>query len=135
MSDGYSDVAAPLVLVVDDEALLAEETAFGLEMAGIPAITASSAADALRELRGHAGIRVLVTDVRMPQEDGIALARRALAELGPSRLGVIFMTGNANDAAVTDLAGVVGLVRKPFAMEELLDLVRAALGGARRAAG
>jgi DNA-binding NtrC family response regulator len=117
----------PGVLVVDDERLLAEETAIGLDLAGIAAVTAGSAAEAMALLRAHAELRVLVSDIRMPQIDGVALARQALAERGAGQLAVIFMTGHATDAVTADMAGVVGQVRKPFAIEELTLLVRAAL--------
>ncbi len=126
-SNAYNPVAPATVLVVDDELLLAEETAIGLELAGIAAMTAASATEAMALLREHKNLRVMVTDIRMPQEDGISLARRALAEQGANGFAVIFMAGHATDTAMTEMAGVAGFLRKPFPVEELADLVRAAM--------
>lgn len=109
------------VLIVDDEILLAEETAMGLELEGLTTLIASSAAEAMDMLRDHAEIGVMLTDIRMPREDGTSLARRALAERDEkTALGVIFMTGHGTDPAPP---GVVACVPKPFPIAKMLDLV------------
>jgi len=109
------------VLIVDDETMLAEETAMGLELEGLTTLTASSAAEAMVLLRAHAEIGVMLTDIRMPREDGTSLARRALAERDEkTALGVIFMTGHGTDPPPP---GVVACIPKPFPLGKMLDLV------------
>lgn len=109
------------VLVVDDEIMLAEETAMGLELEGLTTLTASSAAEAMVLLRAHAEIGVMLADIRMPREDGTSLARRALAERDEkTALGVIFMTGHGTDPPPP---GVVACIPKPFPLGKMLDLV------------
>ncbi|MGE0221866.1 MAG: response regulator [Acetobacteraceae bacterium] len=125
-----------IALVVDDEAMLAEETAIGLEMAGIEAITAASAAEAMALLGLHVEIGVLITDIRMPRESGIALARAAMAQrTAANAIRVILMTGRESDVEPVDIHG---WVLKPFRIERLVAMVHDAMravAGIRASAG
>jgi signal transduction histidine kinase len=69
----------------------------------------------------------LLTDIRMPDMDGLALARKAL-ELD-SELGVIFMTGYADvDTAKKAIAtGAYDYVMKPFELQEIRHSVTTAV--------
>jgi signal transduction histidine kinase len=69
----------------------------------------------------------LLTDIRMPDMDGIALARKSL-ELDPE-LGVIFMTGYADvDTAKKAIAaGAYDYVMKPFELPEIRHSVTTAV--------
>jgi CheY-like chemotaxis protein len=82
------------VLIVDDEAFLAEEIAAALDFMGLSTVVAGSAREAISILEEQDDIGVMVSDVRMPQESGVELARQALAGRNDSRtLDVILMTG------------------------------------------
>lgn len=109
------------VLIVDDEPLLAEEAACGLELAGFPVITTGSSADAQALLASRADIGLLLTDIRMPREDGLTLARRAQSGRPADRaLGVILMTGHGT---VEPEPGIDACVPKPFAIDDMVTLV------------
>ncbi len=109
------------VLIVDDEEMLAEETAMGLDLEGFTTLTASSAAEAMEILAAHPEIGLLLTDLRMPREDGASLARRALADRDDkTALGVIFMTGHGTDPPP---AGVTACIPKPFSIGKMAELV------------
>lgn len=94
-----------------------------LEEAGYAVLAAASPRDAL-ELAGlhpHE-IVLLLTDVRMPQMDGVELAAR-FARIVPGAR-VLLMSG------YHDLREIVHpLIAKPFTPAELLDLVGRTLGG------
>jgi DNA-binding NtrC family response regulator len=110
------------VLIVDDETFLAEEIAAALDFMGLSAITAGSAREAVSILEAQEDIGVLVTDVRMPQENGMDLARHVLAGRDDSRaVDVILMTGCSTDIDVT---GIVGCIGKPFLVEDLAAMVQ-----------
>lgn len=128
--------ALPLgVLVVDDESWVAEELADGLRDAGFPVRVAQSAAEALRRLASEPEIGVVVTDLRMPGEDGLSLARRLLEDRrGERALRLVVMTGHAtiDDATAAVRTGVFDFLRKPFALDEMLAVVGTALDAAAR---
>ena len=118
-----------VVHVIDDEAVR-HSLAFLFESAGLPARTYESAPAFLRVAAGlEAGC--VLTDVRMPDMDGLALQRR-LGELGV-RLPVIVMTGHGDvPIAVQALkAGAADFIEKPFDDDALLAAMRAALAASR----
>jgi CheY-like chemotaxis protein len=113
------------ILIVDDELFIAEETSIGLELEGCDTIIAGSAAEAFEILASRPDIGVLLTDVRMPVVDGISMAKQMLAGRGDhDALGVILMTGNADDVPPK---GVSACVAKPFSMSAMVDLVAQAM--------
>jgi DNA-binding NtrC family response regulator len=70
-----------------------------------------------------------VTDIVMPEMDGLALVDRALAKL--PHLRVVLMTGHAPElTAQLDLRDSrLPVLLKPFTAEQLLGKVRATLAG------
>ena len=122
---------ASLVHVVDDDDAVRDSLALLLEAAGFPVRTYASAPALLKALENGATGCVL-TDVRMPDLDGLALQRR-LTELGV-RLPVIVMTGHADvPIAVEALkAGAVDFLEKPFDDTQLLAAVSSALAASQR---
>ncbi|GAA0603588.1 response regulator FixJ [Craurococcus roseus] len=121
---------AAAVHVIDDDEAVRHSLAFLFESAGLPVRAYESAPAFLRVAAGLTSGCVL-TDVRMPDMDGLALQRR-LAELGV-RLPVIVMTGHGDvPVAVQALkAGAADFIEKPFDDDALLAAVRAALDASR----
>ena len=124
--------AAPQIHVVDDDPAVRDSLAFLLESAGLPARTYDSAVAFLAIAPGLASGCVL-TDVRMPEMDGLELQRR-IAALG-GNLAVVVMTGHGDvPIAVEALkAGARDFLEKPFGDERLLTVVREALAVSQRA--
>jgi EAL domain-containing protein (putative c-di-GMP-specific phosphodiesterase class I)/FixJ family two-component response regulator len=121
------------VLLVDDESELIDELAFALSDEGYSCLLANSAREALDLLAARPDIAVVVTDVRMPGQDGFHLARQLLATAVPEHARrIVIMTGHAtlNDAAEAVRAGAFEYLRKPFGLDRLIDVV----GRARDAA-
>jgi two-component system, cell cycle sensor histidine kinase and response regulator CckA len=116
------------VLVVDDDRGVRRLTARMLQTAGYRVLEAESGAEALRTLESDPGIHLLVTDIVMPEMDGLALVNRALAKL--PRLRVVLMTGHAPElTAHLDLReSPLPVLLKPFTAEQLLGKVRETLG-------
>lgn len=117
------------VLVVDDDRGVRRLTARMLRMEGYKVLEAESGAEALRALESDPDIRLLVTDIVMPEMDGLALADRALAKL--PHLRVVLMTGHAPElTAQLDLRNSpLPVLLKPFTAEQLLGKVRDTLAG------
>jgi two-component system response regulator FixJ len=122
---------APQVHVVDDDAAVRDSLSLLLESAGFSVRAYDSAPAFLQALPVDPPGCVL-TDVRMPEIDGLALQRR-LNELG-SRLPVIVMTGHGDvPIAVEALkAGAADFLEKPFDDAQLLAAVSNALAASQR---
>jgi CheY-like chemotaxis protein len=123
------------VLLVDDEALVREITAEGLERAGYQVVSVESAADALEVLADEAGVDVLLTDLSMPGMDGLGL----IAEAQRRRPGLpaILLTGFATDMAELAVGGALSgrfsLLRKPAEIAALAERIDALAGVAPEA--
>ncbi|GEM_PF-1473794 len=114
------------ILVVDDEPHIVQLCVQILTELGYRVQGTSNESEALTLLEAEA-FDLLVTDVRMPHLDGLALLRRGL-ELDPN-LAAIVITGYASlEGAIEALhAGARGFVLKPFSFEELAATVKEAL--------
>ncbi len=116
------------VLIVEDEPAILELVAVNLEHAGYVTLRASSAENALRELRETLPDVVLL-DWMLPGQSGLALARRLRADARTRGLPIIFLTARAGEEAkVAALdAGADDYLTKPFSPRELAARIRAVL--------
>jgi two-component system C4-dicarboxylate transport response regulator DctD len=114
------------VIFVDDEEELRHATSQTLMLADIPAVVLDKAELALAQIsRGFEG--VLVTDIRMPDQDGLWLMRKVL-ELDPE-FPVILITGHGdvNLAVQSMREGAYDFIEKPFAPSRLVSTIHRAL--------
>lgn len=118
--------SAPTVLLVDDEEYVLESLRRLLELDRFRCIAASSADRAMAELTTR-DVDVMVTDLSMPGEDGLALLRKA-RELRP-QLPVIVLTGvgTVQSAVAAMKQGAVDFLQKPVDPEALVLLLRRAV--------
>ena len=116
----------PVVHVVDDDSAMRDSLSFLLETTDIAARTYESAL-ALLDRADRLEPGCILTDVRMPEMNGLEMVRR-LSELGV-RHPVIVMTGHADVPLAIEAmrAGVKDFIEKPFDDEALLSSIRSAL--------
>jgi DNA-binding NtrC family response regulator len=108
------------VLLVDDNDSVRRIARAFMESAGYEVIEAANATDAVVCARKHGPIGVLVTDIPMPDVDGIELVAW-LSPLCPS-LRVLYTSGyDRTSIGQTD----AGFLQKPYSCEELVDAVNA----------
>ncbi len=123
-----ADSTRSVVAVVDDDHRTLEALADLLEAAGYDVRLYSSAA-AFRE-GGMSDVDCLISDISMPDMNGIELRRLALSER--PALPVILITGRSELRA--QYASIIERDRyfeKPFDGQQLLAAIRAALGSTR----
>lgn len=118
--------ASQVVHVIDDDADVRQSLAFLLSTEG-HAVRVHDSALAFLKALPDAQDGCVLTDIRMPDMDGLELQRR-LNEL-KAGFPVIIMTGHGDvSLAVTAMkAGAVDFIEKPFDDEALLSAVRTAL--------
>jgi len=117
------------VLVVDDERTVCNSCRKILTQEGYAVDVALSGEEALKKIRGN-GFDVVITDWKMPEIDGLELARRIKKE-NPN-IAVILITGYPSlETSIEAIrSGVSDYVPKPFTPEELSDvMVRALMKG------
>ncbi len=114
-----------LVHVVDDDIAMRESLAFLLDAAGFAVRLYESARPFLEN--ETAAIGCVLTDIRMPDIDGLELLRRIRAE--DRDLPVIVMTGHGDVPLAVEAMklGASDFIEKPFDDEQLLRAVRSAL--------
>jgi two-component system OmpR family response regulator len=117
--------ATPHILVVDDHKDIRDLLGRYLDKNGLRVTTARDAAHARRALKA-AGVDLVVLDIMMPGEDGLALCRH-LRET--SNTPVILLTAMAEetDRVVGLEIGADDYVTKPFNPRELLARIKAVL--------
>jgi two-component system, cell cycle response regulator CpdR len=120
------------ILIAEDEEGLRSLVARALSQDGHAVTTANDGAEALDLLeREHGAFELLLTDIRMPIMDGIALALAAARDFPDVK--ILLMTGYADQRErASGLEGLVqGIIAKPFTVADLRFAVAAALAKAK----
>ncbi|MDG0814456.1 histidine kinase [Cohnella rhizosphaerae] len=109
------------VLIACGDALGASVASHLLEAAGIPIARANSGAGALALLEGGRSFDLVVSDLALPDESGLALARKIRARYELSRLPILILSEGRlpEDAAAAFRAGANDIMAKPYDAEEL----------------
>jgi CheY-like chemotaxis protein len=121
------------ILVADDEESVRALVARALMTDGHDVVTAIDGADALDQLeRAAGGFDLLLTDIKMPLMDGIALALAAARDY--PALPILLMTGFADQRErAQGLEQIIhDVVAKPFSLAQIRGAVTEALTVGRR---
>jgi CheY-like chemotaxis protein len=115
------------ILIVDDEAPIRDLIRRKLESCGYAVTEAADGRDAIRALRGQP-FNVVITDIMMPDTNGIELACHVRKNCPQTKLIAISAPGNG---LFLDSAGGLGAHRtfsKPLVLAELAAAVEELLG-------
>lgn len=120
-----SDDGPAIVHVIDDDDDARDSLAFMLKRAKFAVETYPSAAAFLSVAADATG--VVVTDVRMPEMDGMELVQRLRAL--KVEIPIIVMTGHGDIPLAVEAmkAGVIDFIEKPYEGERMLGAIRGAL--------
>ena len=116
-------MAAPFVMLVDDEVPFVETMTKRLKKRELNVISAHSGQEALDTLKGHRNLDVVILDVKMPGMDGIE-ALSEIKKLNPLT-EVIMLTGHATvETAIEGMKlGAYDYLMKPCDLEQLMSKV------------
>ena len=117
------------IMTVDDSASVRQMVSFTLKQTGYEIVEAIDGKDALSKLEGS-GIHMVLTDLNMPNLDGIGLIRGLRVHQSYRFIPVIMLTTESQDAKKQEgkAAGATGWIVKPFKPEQLVAVVRKVLG-------
>ena len=118
--------SATRVLVVDDEPDILELLELALLRMGLQVERASSVREAIQLLDGSP-FDLCLTDMRLPDGDGVEVVRHIMARDMRVPVAVITAHGNLESAIAVLKAGAFDYLAKPVALEQLRALVKAAL--------
>jgi DNA-binding response OmpR family regulator len=113
------------VLLVDDDATLADVTQFALRRAGFLVITAATGSEALRYWEQEQP-DLIILDLQLPDRDGWSVCR-AIREV--SQVPIIMLTARSSDDEVVQglELGADDYVTKPFSPKQLIARAHAVL--------
>jgi two-component system chemotaxis response regulator CheY len=104
------------VMVVDDSSTVRTEVESFLKSSGIDVVTAVDGRDGLKKLGADAQIKLILSDVNMPNMDGLTMVEKIRSELKNQSVMVIMLT-TENSPGMKErgkAAGIKGWIVKPF---------------------
>lgn len=122
------------VLVVDDEADIRELLDLTLARMGVSADLAANLVEA-RRLLEQRRYQLCLTDMRLPDGEGLEVVRLIVERYGETPVAVITAFGSTQNAVAALKAGAFDYLAKPVALEQLRSLIKSALNLPRRRAG
>ena len=117
------------ILTVDDSASMRQTITFTLKGAGYEVIEAVDGKDALSKI-GARAIDLIVTDLNMPNLDGIGLIKEVRKHPTHKFVPIVMLTTESTDEKKQQgkAAGATGWIVKPFRGEQLVAITKKLLG-------
>jgi two-component system, chemotaxis family, chemotaxis protein CheY len=118
------------ILVVDDSSTVRNEVCEFLKKNGLLVDTAVDGKDGLAKLQRDSQIKLIVTDVNMPNMDGLTMAEKIRNELRNATVNIIMLT-TENSPLMKErgkAAGIKGWIVKPFKGDAVLATFRKLAG-------
>lgn len=116
----------PRVLLVDDEPDLLDLLELDMARMGLDSERAATVAQA-RELLAKIDFDLCLTDMRLPDGEGLEIVRHIAGQVPNTPVAVITAFGSAENAVIALKAGAFDYVEKPVTLEKVRSLVRSAL--------
>ncbi len=119
-------MTAKHVLIVDDEADIRELLVLTLMRMGVEAVAARNCEEAFTRLNERA-FDLCLTDMRLPDGDGLAVLAHIAANYGNTPVAVITAYGSTDNAVSALKAGAFDYISKPIQLKQLRDVITSAL--------
>ena len=117
------------VLVVDDSPTMRQMVAFTLSNAGFTVVEAGNGKEAMGKIGGGTKPDLVVTDLNMPEMDGITLIQEIRKNPALKFMPILMLTTESSDdkKEAGQAAGATGWVVKPFNPEQMLKVIQKVL--------
>jgi two-component system chemotaxis response regulator CheY len=114
------------VMIVDDSAAIRKILKRMLDQAGLAlgkVVEAGDGVEALEKLKQQPSINLILSDINMPNMDGIQLLTELKSKAESKQIPVVMITTEGGEAKVMEavLLGASGYVRKPFTSEQIKE--------------
>jgi len=119
------------VLVVDDSVSMRQMVAFTLKGAGFDVVEAGDGKEAVAQLNGGTKPNLVITDLNMPNMDGISLIKEIRGMAAHKFTPVLMLTTESADDKKKEgqSAGATGWIVKPFNPDQMLATIKKVLPG------
>jgi len=120
---------AKVIMTADDSASVRQMVSFTLKQGGYDVVEAVDGQDALTKLQS-VRVDMLITDLNMPNLDGIGLIKGARALPACKFIPIVMLSTESQDTKKQEgkAAGATGWIVKPFKPEQLIAVVKKVLG-------
>ena len=110
------------ILIVDDSKTIRQQVSFTLTKGGFEVVEAEDGLDGIAKLKGTPGIGLIISDVNMPNMNGIEMIEAMKADASLPKVPIIMLTteGAAELIDRAKNAGAKGWLVKPFKPEQLV---------------
>jgi two-component system chemotaxis response regulator CheY len=117
---------AKKILIVDDSAAIRQSISFILKQEGYETIEAQDGLDGLNIASGLSALDLIITDVNMPNLDGIGFIRKVRELPAFKFTPILVLTTESQGSKMNEgkEAGATGWIVKPFNADKLLGIVR-----------
>ena len=118
------------ILVVDDSATVRNEVSSFIKSHGMTVEVAVDGKDGLEKLKNDPSVKLIISDVNMPNMDGLTMVEKVRGELGNSTVNIIMLT-TESDPRMKErgkAAGVKGWIVKPFKGDNVVGSIKKLIG-------
>lgn len=117
------------IMTVDDSSSVRQMVNFTLKEAGFDVVEAVDGSDAVEKL-SDSPVQMVITDLNMPNMDGIELIRWIRSNPDHKFIPVIMLTTESQESKKSEgkAVGATGWIVKPFQPDQLLAVVKKVLG-------
>ena len=118
------------ILVVDDSSTVRNEVGDFLKKNGLTVTLAIDGADGLAKLKADPSVKLIVSDVNMPNMDGLTMAEKIRSDLTNSTVNIVMLTTESSPVMKErgKAAGIKGWIVKPFKGDAVLASFKKLVG-------
>jgi two-component system chemotaxis response regulator CheY len=118
------------IMVVDDSASVRQMVSFTIKNCGYNVIEAGDGSEAFAKMNGSGQVSLIITDLNMPNMDGIELIKKVRLHQNYKFIPIIMLTTESQESRKLEgkQAGATGWIIKPFKPEQLVAVVKKVLG-------